>query len=115
MYDLRYLAGLHFVERKIEMTESEIKKEFSKAMNYQEVFMTATRLKKDGVDQLKVNKYLSARRNELTKQVKKVLQLKTTQLDTKMADSEEVMVILPLNYQSNGTVIEWDGKGVTLR
>jgi hypothetical protein len=97
------------------MTDGEIKKEFSKAMNYQEVFMTATKLKQSGVDQLKVNKYLSMRRKELAKLASKILQLSITQLDTSMADPEDVMVTLPLNYQSNGNTIEWNGKEVILR
>ena len=97
------------------MTDGEIKKEFSKAMNYQEVFMTATKLKQSGVDQLKVNKYLSMRRKELAKLASKILQLSVTQLDTSMADPEDVMVMLPLNYQSNGNTIEWNGKEVILR
>lgn len=97
------------------MTDSEIKKEFSKAMNYQEVFMTATRLKQNGVDQLKVNKYLSMRRKELAKLASKVIKLKVTQLDTSMADPENVVVSIPLNYQSNGNTIEWNGKEVILR
>lgn len=97
------------------MTDGEIKKEFSKAMNYQEVFITATKLKQSGVDQLKVNKYLSMRRKELAKLASKILQLSVTQLDTSMADPEDVMVTLPLNYQSNGNTIEWNGKEVILR
>ena len=97
------------------MTDGEIKKEFSKAMNYQEVFMTATKLKQSGAAQLKVNKYLSMRRKELAKLASKILQLSVTQLDTSMADPEDVMVTLPLNYQSNGNTIEWNGKEVILR
>ena len=97
------------------MTDAEIKKEFSKAMSYQDVFMTATRLKQDGVDQLKVNKYLSMRRKELAKLAGRILQLAVTQLDTTMADPEDVMVTLPLNYQSNGNTIECNGKEVILR
>lgn len=97
------------------MTDSEIKREFSKAMNYQEVFMTATRLKQEGVDQLKVNKYLSMRRKELAKLAGKILQLAVTQLDTTMADPENVITMLPLNYQANGNTIEYTGNEVILR
>lgn len=97
------------------MTEAEIKKEFSKAMSYQEIFMTATRLKKEGEDQFKVNKYLTKRRSELAKQASKVLQLKTTQLDTILNDSEDKVVYLNIEYIKNGNVIEYKDGKVILR
>lgn len=97
------------------MTSADVKKEFSKAMSYQEVFMTATRLKQQGVDTVIVNKYLTARRNELTKQVSKIIPLKVTQLDTTLVDSEDNMMYINIKYLQNGNIIEWDGSEVTLR
>jgi hypothetical protein len=97
------------------MIDADIKKEFSKAMSYQEIFMTATRLKKEGVDQFKVNKYLTKRKSELAKQASKVLHLKTTQLDTTLADSDNAVVYLNLEYIGNGNVIEYKDGKVILR
>ncbi len=97
------------------MIDADIKKEFSKAMNYQEVFLTATRLKNAGENPVKVNKYLTMRRNELAKQINKIKRLSVTQIDTSMVDPESIMCVGRINYVQNGSIIEWDGNEVTLR
>lgn len=115
MYDIRNLVGLYYIERETKMTEADIKKEFSKAMSYQEVFMLATKLKKNGEDQFKVNKYLTRRRSELAKQASKIIQLKTTQLDTSLSDSDDTVLYLNLEYIGNSNVIEYKDGKVILR
>ena len=97
------------------MIDADIKKEFSKAMNYQEVFLTATRLKNAGENLVKVNKYLTMRRNELAKQINKIKRLSVTQIDTSMVDPESIMCVGKINYVQNGSIIEWDGNEVTLK
>lgn len=97
------------------MIDAELKKEFSKAMSYQEVFLTATRLKSQGENPVKVNKYLTMRRNELAKQVSKIKRLSVTPVDTTIADPESLICVGKVNYIGNGSIIEWNGNEVTLK
>lgn len=97
------------------MIDSEIKEAFSKAMSYPEIFVTASKLKNQGADVSKVNKYMTMRRNALAKKTKNIINLGVTSVATELLDTENKLCYLNLEYVANGNVIEYDGRTITLR
>ena len=97
------------------MTDAEIRKEFSKATTFPELFSIANRLKQNGESEVKINKAMTVRKNALNKQSVKLMTVTVEAIDTKLDTSETTAVQrIPLHYLGNRGGIRFNGEAIEL-
>ena len=95
------------------MRDTDIRKEFSKAMTYPELFSTAIRLKSQGIPEEKINKFMSARKESLVKESKNIINISIVNINTKVDIDSSLVQRIELDFIRDGNRIIYDGNKVT--
>lgn len=97
------------------MTDAELKELFSKIRTYPELFATAVKLKNQGVPEVKVNKFMSKRKNELVKASKNIPSIKCVEMLFNETKPEPQLYTNIQVLDPNGSVIDFTGKAIVFR
>ena len=97
------------------MTEAQIRLEFSKAMTYPDLFNMAIEMKRKGESEIKINKLMTQRKNQLMKQTSKVTPINVTPIAIPSIDIELVKKRLNIEMIGNGNKIIFTGEKIILQ